>query len=470
MKIKSLFSVTASAMSIIFFILINLITSPGFPWCIFPIFAVLWWPISTVSYDKKNPLLLSIAGSLLSTVFFITVNLTTSAAFLWFVFPVFAILWWPLSMISHRKKSALFLAVVGSILSVIFFIIVNLMTSPEFMWCIYPVFAVLWWPLSLYCGQKKYFRALAVSGSIMTITLFFVTNFMTSKTVDWAFYPMLPVLFWPIGMFFKKHLKSNLFLAIAGMMTMAYYITLNVILSPGFPWSVIVAYEILLIISGIVFIRRNASIWFFVSGLAVTAVFLSSILWFPVLKTSWFCQIAFLSVSSLFITYLCMKRRYSSTLILGSVLTLAYLFLNNILYTPEHLWFLYTLFPIVWLWIMILMPKQAKTFLFALFSSVTGICYYAVLNLLMSPGYPWAIFPSFALLWWPLSIYYARTKKHFLFSVLGSILLTVFFIVTNLISGTSILWCVFPIFAVLWWPLSIYYFIYKRKKMKLNRH
>ena len=52
------------------------------------------------------------------------------------------------------------------------------------------------------------------------------------------------------------------------------------------------------------------------------------------------------------------------------------------------------------------------------------------------------------------------------FSLVGSALITLFFALVNLFSGARFPWAIYPIFAVLWWPLAIYYFVYKPRKRK----
>ncbi|MBC1778589.1 permease prefix domain 1-containing protein [Listeria booriae] len=57
----------------------------------------------------------------------------------------------------------------------------------------------------------------------------------------------------------------------------------------------------------------------------------------------------------------------------------------------------------------------------------------------------------------------ALAKVNLGFSIWGSALLIILFIVVNLMYSPDVLWCIFPIFAVLWWPLSMFYFWYRRK-------
>jgi cytochrome c-type biogenesis protein CcmH/NrfF len=50
-----------------------------------------------------------------------------------------------------RKRHGLGLAfsVVGSLLIILLVLFVNLYYTPRVIWCVYPIFAVLWWPLAM---------------------------------------------------------------------------------------------------------------------------------------------------------------------------------------------------------------------------------------------------------------------------------------------------------------------------------
>ncbi len=65
-----------------------------------------------------------------------------------------------------------------------------------------------------------------------------------------------------------------------------------------------------------------------------------------------------------------------------------------------------------------------------------------------------------------LVYYFAKRRDGFGFSVVGSILIAAFFGIINYIMTPTILWSIYPIFAVGWWPLIMYYF--GRKKKKIN--
>lgn len=51
------------------------------------------------------------------------------------------------------------------------------------------------------------------------------------------------------------------------------------------------------------------------------------------------------------------------------------------------------------------------------------------------------------------------------FSLWGSALIVALFIFINLYCTPNVIWCVYPIFAVLWWPLAMFYrWLGKRQK------
>ncbi|MGE7842777.1 permease prefix domain 1-containing protein [Lysinibacillus sp. NPDC093712] len=57
----------------------------------------------------------------------------------------------------------------------------------------------------------------------------------------------------------------------------------------------------------------------------------------------------------------------------------------------------------------------------------------------------------------------SMAKLNLEFSLWGSGLITAFFIFINLYYTPNTIWAIYPIFAILWWPLSMY-FVWSRKK------
>ncbi len=47
-------------------------------------------------------------------------------------------------------------SVAGSLLIIALMVFINLYIAPGFLWCIFPIFGVLWWPLAMYFRWRKY--------------------------------------------------------------------------------------------------------------------------------------------------------------------------------------------------------------------------------------------------------------------------------------------------------------------------
>lgn len=163
------------------------------------------------------------------------------------------------------------------------------------------------------------------------------------------------------------------------------------------------------------------------------------------------------------------QGKYKQYSFISSMLIIAFFITINYVDSPGHPWFLYASFPVIWWPILVSLEERRKTMTAAFIGCISTILYYSVLNALVSPQYPWAIYPSFLVLWWPLAVYYANKNKHFEFSLSGSSLIILFFIIVNVVSTPNTIWAVYPIFVVLWWPLSIYYFIHKRRQYHMGK-
>ncbi|CAM5508517.1 putative protein OS=Lysinibacillus sphaericus OX=1421 GN=LS41612_00655 PE=4 SV=1 [Lysinibacillus sphaericus] len=109
------------------------------------------------------------------------------------------------------------------------------------------------------------------------------------------------------------------------------------------------------------------------------------------------------------------------------------------------------------------LEEKAKSLNIALIGCASTIFYYSFINFIMSPQYPWAIYPAFLVIWWPLALYHAQKRTFVAFSVYASLHISIFFIIVNIVSSPSVIWAIYPIFLVLWWPLSMYFYVYKRR-------
>ncbi|EQB38997.1 MULTISPECIES: permease prefix domain 1-containing protein [Virgibacillus] len=55
----------------------------------------------------------------------------------------------------NTSKLNLWYSIWGSLLIISLFVFINFYYSPEIIWFVYPTFAVLWWPLTMYFSWKR---------------------------------------------------------------------------------------------------------------------------------------------------------------------------------------------------------------------------------------------------------------------------------------------------------------------------
>lgn len=207
---------------------------------------------------------------------------------------------------------------------------------------------------------------------------------------------------------------------------------------------------------------KKFDLGFVAAGATMTIIFLLLVNYLTSPDYPWFLYPFFVLLLCIIGIYCFKKGKHKLLSILSSAIVMMFLIRENVLYTPEYPWVLYAIYPILWWPILVSLGEYAKTMTIAWVGSSSIILYYLILNIFLSPGYLWVIYPAFVVLWWPLSLYHARKKTYFKYSLHASFLIIVFFILVNLISSPHTIWAVYPIFCVLWWPLSMYYFVYKQ--------
>ena len=302
----------------------------------------------------------SVAGSLITILFLAFINFSTGVRFPWFLFPSYAVIWWPILTICIGRHSMKMLSMVGSLITIALLVCINYLTSWNYPWFLFPSFAILWWPVTMFFGSRQS-KVFSIVGSGVLIAFFMVTNYVTSPSVVWFYYPLFAVIWWPLSVFF------------AG------------------------------------------------------------------------------------------PRTIKAFSVLGALIMIAFITLENSMKSPDCPWALLTYFPVLMWPASVLLGKRLGKLNTALAVSFSGIIYYTVLNIYVFKGFPWMIFPAYVLLWWPLAIAFAKRGQLLCFSILGSLLSAALFIATNLFATPHSIWAVYPIFVFLWWPLSVYYFVYRRK-------
>lgn len=319
--------------------------------------------------------------------------------------------------IENSRYNALVFSIVGSLLLIFLFVFINYSTACRFPWFIYPAFALLWWPLSLFCIERHAMKTFSLIGSLTIIAILFLTNYLTSWKYLWFIYPSFAVIWWPLAMFFQKKYSRTLSV-IGSLSIIVFSIAANYFTSPSY-------------------------IWFYYPSFAV--------IWWPL---------------SVFFAHPRAAKIYS---VFGALSLLALFKIDSMINSPTCPWALFTVFPVL-LWpICVFLGKRARSLSAALILCAMGIGYYITLNLLVFQGFPWAIFPAYCLLWWPIAAASKGRGHAMLFSLLGSVLSAAVFIILNLITTPHIIWAVYPIFLIVWWPLSIYYFVYK-PNLSIDKH
>jgi hypothetical protein len=311
-----------------------------------------------------------------------------------------------------NRRYAVGFSVVGSLVSILLFVFINYSTSGGFPWFIYPTFAVLWWPMGvIFAGKPKLF---SLFGSLAIIVLLFLTNYLTSWNHPWFLYPSFAVIWWPLAVYFAPK-RARLFSLIGALSIIAFSIVTNYTASPAYTW-------------------------FYYPSLAVILWPLSVFLGKP--RTS---------------------KIYS---VICSLYILALLIADNLINTPSCPWVLLTVFPLVIWPVCVFLEKRTLRLWISLAFSAAGIVYYTLLNMFVFPGFPWVIFPAYGLIWWPLTIAFAKRGRVMLFSLCGTLLSAALFIEINIITSPHTIWAIYPIFALVWWPLATYFFVYKSHKIK----
>ncbi len=148
-------SIVYSGMIILTMVILNVLTG-GYPWCMYPIFGVLWWPMSAYFAGRRQPLHYALcAMALLSAMFVLTYLFTNAGGYPWFLFPVLAVGWWPLSVWGAHAGAQRF-SVTATLYILLTLLIINLLSTPHYFWCLFPAVLVIWWPLTLWLHARSH--------------------------------------------------------------------------------------------------------------------------------------------------------------------------------------------------------------------------------------------------------------------------------------------------------------------------
>lgn len=401
-------SVVYTAMILLTALTVNLLSSPGFLWFVFPVFAALWWPLSVYYAGKGKPFQYALCGwGLIAALLLVTYLLTSPGAHPWFLYPILAALWWPLSVWGAKAGARRFSAA-GFALVLLTLLTVNLITSPGFWWWVYPAFFTLWWPLSVHMGEKAKTTSFAAYSALAAFLFLVLMHRVHSPHAEpWYLYALLPLAWWPVCRFLSARLSAARIALISAVAFPAYYLGLTALLHGA---------TSLLSLFAVV-----AAVWI------IYAVGISK------------------------------YRDNAGFAALNAVLLAAYFLLMHRLFTAgAHPWYWYTFFPLFW-WVFAAAAGEAaykpRT---VLAGAGAALLYYGALNLWLSPATPWILFLAGPAAVAVLCSVFAAKKQHFALSVCVSAAAILYFAAINLVYTPHAVWAVYPAFGILWWPLSMW--------------
>lgn len=153
---------------------------------------------------------------------------------------------------------------------------------------------------------------------------------------------------------------------------------------------------------------------------------------------------------------------------IGALAIIAYYVFLYFRLTPDaHPWYLYIILPALWWPVsMAVGTKRTTSIGFQFISIAVFMAYYVSLNLILSPDHFWSINLIYPLLWAAMGIYFGNNKKFFAFSVCAAVVTIVYFSILNYIVSPNVIWAIYPSFAIIWWPLAMYFFKVRGKQPK----
>jgi len=203
------FSIAGKVMCILFFIIANMtinnMAGVSEVWCIYPVFALLWWPMSMIACYRGSYKGYAIVSSFMIIIFLITVNYVTSPIYPWVVYAAYPAIWWPIVMFMGKKAGTIKFAVICSGVTIIYYMALNLIISSQYPWTIYIAYGVLWWPISLCFARKKQPFVYSIVCSSLSVLFFIIVNYVSSPYEIWCIYPIFGFMWWPLSMYYYYH-------------------------------------------------------------------------------------------------------------------------------------------------------------------------------------------------------------------------------------------------------------------------
>ncbi len=107
------------------------------------------------------------------------------------------------------KKYDVGFVVAGSVMTIIFLMLVNYLTSFQHLWFIYPAFALLLSLFGILFIQNKKLAVLSILSSMLMMIFLFVQNYLYTPNHPWFLYAVAPIVIWPILTLLGKTCKND---------------------------------------------------------------------------------------------------------------------------------------------------------------------------------------------------------------------------------------------------------------------
>lgn len=450
------FAIAGALLIAALLIALNLFLTPDVLWCIPPVVALVGWPVGVALCRNKRYTAFSIIESVLLTMFLAALNWVTSPHTLWFVYATPVILCWPLGMLLKDKLTKLPFALLMGAFIAAYCLAINFLLTPGSLWAIHPVFAALWWPLSLYFSGRNNYKGFSVAGALLTIAYLIGCNLLSSA-YPWALYACFPVIGWPLAMLLGKRFGASMFSVFGSALTLAWYGTLNALLEPGSPWIIFILFPLLWWMLSVFFYgQRQPHIYALVMSVFSIAFFFAvNLIYSP--GAVWAFYPAFAMLWWPLTLLFARRHAWRAYSVAASLLAIIFLTAVNLITSPGFLWCVFPALAILWWPLAMAFKGSHKPFGFSVAGAALAIGTLLIINLMTSPGFLWSVFPALAILWWPLAAGFRGKHKPFGFSIAGAVLAIGTLLIINLMTSPGFLWCAFPAFGILWWPAAIFF-------------
>ena len=127
-------------------------------------------------------------------------------------------------------------------------------------------------------GKKAKTLAFSIISAAIIIAYHVWLNlYLVPGGFPWFWYMILPVRWWPVSIALKDRAKSGRFFLVSLAIFFAYYIVLNLILSPTYIWAPYLTYPALWLVMGLYIYKKKKPLLFSITSTVIKASFIKII-------------------------------------------------------------------------------------------------------------------------------------------------------------------------------------------------